>query len=508
MTDGTAEHAPPGRHLPPARAGGSAPPAEAAEPPDSADVGEEADPPEDAERRETGAAAPRRRGAIAAPLATWAATRTVLLLCVFKVLTVPGADVTQDVSGIYRVWFQALRDGTFPLHDVTWQYPPAAALPLLSPGALPFLDYASAFFVLVCATDAAVLGLLLYAGGRPGRRRAGAWVWIAGVALLGPTAYARYDLMVTAVAVAALLAASRHPRAAGVLAGFGATLKAWPLLMVLGVRNGRATRRSWGAALLTGLLITASFALTMPGALEFLTAQRDRGTEVESLGSLVFHVIRHLGWPGQMLFHYGSVEFMGPYVPLVSDVALGLSACSVAWLAYWRWRMRRRGVRWTAATAPDAAFTAVLLLTTTSRVISPQYMVWLVGAAAVCLTLRSTGQLLPAWLVVAASAATLLEFPLGFGHVVASDTYGVTVLAVRNGLLVAACLVSALRLWRSTLGRRGGRTDERDADAAEDGAEDRSDDRGGGREAEAGEPEGLSGRVSPPRGAPRRATQR
>ncbi len=51
---------------------------------------------------------------------------------------------------------------------------------------------------------------------------------------------------------------------------------------------------------------------------------------------------------------------------------------------------------------------------------------------------------------------TLLEFPIGFAHVVASDAWGVTLLVVRNGLLAAASLIAARRLWRSTVPGRPG----------------------------------------------------
>ncbi|BFO20807.1 hypothetical protein SHKM778_71950 [Streptomyces sp. KM77-8] len=69
-------------------------------------------------------------------------------------------------------------------------------------------------------------------------------MWVAGVPLLGPTVYARYDVMVTAVAVAALLAAVRRPRLAGVLMGFGAVVKVWPALLLVGVRRwGRGAGR-------------------------------------------------------------------------------------------------------------------------------------------------------------------------------------------------------------------------------------------------------------------------
>ncbi|EGE44994.1 DUF2029 domain-containing protein [Streptomyces sp. SID4928] len=386
------------------------------------------------------------------PYAVWALTRAGLLACVFKVVTVPGPDVTVDVSVIYRGWYEVLLTGTYPLDDVTWQYPPGAALAVLSPALLPFWEYATAFFVLVLVCDALVLGLLLYAGRRPGIRAAGAWVWIAGVPLLGPTVYARYDLMVTAVAVAALLAGVRRPRALGALAAFGALLKGWPALLLVGVRKGRPTRAAWTSAALSAAGLAAAFALWMPGAFAFLAFQRDRGTEIESLGALVFHLARRFGWEGRVELRYGSMEFVGPRVELVSTLALGLAVLALGWLLLWRLRARLFAVR----TPAEAAFTAVLLFTVTSRVISPQYVVWLVGLAAVCLVFRGTAMTLPAVLVLAAAGVTLLEFPIGFGRVVASDAWGVTLLVVRNGLLVAASLIAARRLWRSTVPGRPG----------------------------------------------------
>ncbi|MFJ8750692.1 glycosyltransferase 87 family protein [Streptomyces sp. NPDC102441] len=391
-------------------------------------------------------------------LAVWGLTRAVLLLCVFKVFTVPGPDVTSDVSVIYRGWYEVLRTGSYPLDDVTWQYPPAAALAVLSPDLLPFLEYASAFFVLVLLCDALVFGLLLYAGSRPGMRDAGTWLWVVGVPLLGPTVYARYDLMVTAVAVAALLAGVRRPRVLGALAAFGALLKVWPVLLLVGTARGAATRRSWSAAAVTAAVAALVAAVAVPGAFAFLTFQRDRGLEIESLGALVFHVARQFGWEGRVELRYGSMEFAGPHVSLVSTLALALSVLAFGWLLVWRLRARTFAVH----TPADAAFTAVLLFTVTSRVISPQYMVWPLGVAAVCLVFRGSRMALPACLVLVATAVTLLEFPLGFAHVVASDPEGLELMAVRNGLLLLATLSAGRRLWQDTVpGARRGRAAER-----------------------------------------------
>ena len=408
-----------------------------------------------ATRGATGGDRPPPTAGVLAPVAVWAATRAALLLCVLQVWVVPGPDVTVDVSVIYRNWYGVLSTGAFPADDVTWQYPPAAALAILSPALLPFLEYAHAFFVLVLLADAVVLTLLLRASHGPDRSRRGVWVWVAGVVLLGPTAYARYDLMVAAVAVAALVAGVGRPRLMGVLVAFGALLKVWPALLLIGVARG-AVRRVWVSAAVTGAVVLAAFAVAMPNALGFLTAQRDRGTEVESLGALVFHVARYFGWQGEVQLHYGSLEFLGPGVAGVSLAAQLLSVVALGWLVYWRLRARV----FAAGTTADAAFTAVLLFTTTSRVISPQYLLWLVALAAVCLLFAGSGMTRPAVLVVAASAVTVLEFPVFFGDVVGSTPLGVGLMLVRNGLLVAACLLAARELWRRTVPGAAGATPE------------------------------------------------
>jgi hypothetical protein len=376
-------------------------------------------------------------------LLTWGVTRLLLLLWVYKVYVFPGPDVTSDVSVIYQGWYDVLRTGTFPQDDVTWQYPPAAALAILSPALLPFLEYTQAFFLMAFAADLVVLLLLLYAGLRPGRRLRGAWVWVAGVPLLGPTVYSRYDVMVTAVAVAAVLAAARHPKVAGALVGFGALLKVWPALILVGIRR----RSVWASAAVTVVVVAGLFSLAMPGAFAFLTFQRERGTEVESLGSLVFHIARHHGWNGSVSLNYGSVEFLGPWVTLVSTAALTLTGMAFGLLLLWR----LTATRFEAHTAADAALVAVLMFTTTSRVISPQYMVWLVGLAAACLCFRASRMGVPAVLVLVACFVTVLEFPIWFADVVGSTPLGITLLFVRNGLLVLATVIAMRELWRATV---------------------------------------------------------
>ncbi|WP_263105764.1 glycosyltransferase 87 family protein [Kitasatospora sp. DSM 101779] len=387
-------------------------------------------------------------GALWALGLSWVVTRVLIVLMAVGVLRISGTDVSSDISVIYHGWYEVLRTGTFPLDDVTWQYPPGAALVILLPGVLPW-SYLVSFFVLCGVFDALTAGALMRVGTRRGRSFTGAWMWVAGVPLLGPTVYCRYDIIVTALAVGGLLLVLRRPALGGFLLGLGGLVKVWPVLALAGTPRGRRTRRAWTAAAATaaslGFLLTAG----MNGAFEFLKFQKERGIEVESLGALPLHFAKLFGaWDGQVTMNYGSLEMLGPWVPVVSKVCVAGTLLGFGWLLLWR----LRAVRWQPSTPYDAALAALLVFTVTSRVISPQYLVWLVGLAAVCLTVRGTRQKPVAVLILAATVLTTVEFPILFGAVQHSEPWGVAVLTARNLLLLAATVLSCRRLWRSTRG--------------------------------------------------------
>jgi len=101
----------------------------------------------------------------------------------------------------------------------------------------------------------------------------------------------------------------------------------------------------------------------------------------------------------------------------------------------------------------DAAFTVVLLLVLTSRVLSPQYLVWLLGLAAVVLAVPrgESSQRPAAWLVLLAGLLTGIMYPwLEQDYSWTGTLPGTLVLTARNLVLLAAAVVSCARLWRST----------------------------------------------------------
>lgn len=395
----------------------------------------------------------KKRHRLTALAASWLLTRALMLWA----LTHSGnrwlgeGKVTREVWNLYHHWYGILVHGTFPTHDTLWQYPPGAGVVILSPALLPGLTYFQAFVVLTLAADAVTTVALARAGRSRTRSLAGAALWVLGLPLLLNIPLARYDIQVTALAVLALLVLVRFPRVGGALAALGALVKVWPVLVLLGTPKGRPTRSAWTAAAVTALSVLALLAASFHHPFSFLREQGGRGVQIESLGGTVLLFATRAGWPGEVRYQYGAMEFTGPYVSTIAHVSLGLTAVALTLLVWWRLRCRHR----TPATPYDAALCAVLLFTVTSRVISPQYMIWLIGLSAVCLTSRSTAQRPVVALVMAASAVSAVVYPGMYSQVMSCTWAGCALMLVRNGLLLTAAVWSFARLWRTST-RRGG----------------------------------------------------
>ncbi|WP_265737440.1 glycosyltransferase 87 family protein [Streptomyces solincola] len=378
------------------------------------------------------------------PLAlVWLLTRGLMVVLLLRDNLGIGG-VSREVYALYQHWYEVLADRTFPPGDVTWQYPPGAGLVILAPGsASQLLSYFQAFVALALLADAAIAFALLRRGG------GGAWLWVAGLPLLLHLPLARYDLFPTALAVFGLLAllAGRN-RLGGALAGLGAMVKVWPLLILAGLPRGRPSRRGWTSALLAAgaLLLVLLWGYSHVG--DFAEQQGGRGLQIESLGGSALALAGLAGWwDGEVRYRFGAFELAGPYTETAAHAALALSAVALGWLLLWRWR----SWAWSPATPADAALTAVLLFTVTSRVISPQYLVWLLALAAVCLTCRDSVMRRPALLMAPAAALTSLGYPILYEDVIALGPLGTVVVALRNLVLLAATAVACRRLWLQTV---------------------------------------------------------
>jgi hypothetical protein len=289
---------------------------------------------------------------------------------------------------IYARWGARLaHGGGLPVYDDRWQYPPGAAVLLVIPGVLrrlSYLPYPAGFLLLMLAVDAALTAALLRSSNRAAR------IWIVGVCALGPVALARFDMVPAAFAVAGLLALAhgRVERAgAGVCAG--ALLKVWPVLLLAGLP--RRPLRGWlrlaagMAAAAAGMALVFLATGWWRDAFGFLGAQEARGLQVEAVPATPFLLARMLGTGDAPAYSYGSLQFSTPAARTVATVSSLVELVVVVGAAVWWWS-RTRPTPPTAAAlaerAADRAFALLLVVLLSSRVLSPQYLVWLIGLVA------------------------------------------------------------------------------------------------------------------------------
>lgn len=344
-------------------------------------------------------------------LAVWLATRALIVAEVG--LWASGHPKLQDVNN-YDTWSHVLTgEGAFPSGDA-WQYPPGAGLLMLIPRVLPG-SYGEAFVGLMLLVDFVGLVLLARLARRNGNDT-GVWVWLLAMPLLGTFAVLRFDLVPTVIAIAALLVVHRRPHWFGALAGLGAAVKLWPVLVLFGEWDRGRLLRSVATAVAVIAVVFAGSWIAFGDPVGFVSHGGDRGLQEEAVATIPWQLEQIVsGDPYPRAIKFGAWEVNTATAETVATVLGWLTLAALAAAAAWWWRWRRRiGEGWDwladAAVSRDFVFTVVLLVVVTSRVLSTQYMVWLLGLAAVVLSAGTAHLARPAWIVVGATTLSTATF--------------------------------------------------------------------------------------------------
>lgn len=338
-----------------------------------------------------------------------------------------------DTPG-YENYADAIVSGQVPYRDFSVEYPPGALLPMLAPKVTApkgdFGAYGHSFEKWMAG--AGVLMVLLVALVAPPAR-----VLLVAVSplLLGNVMLSRFDLWVAALTVGALAALLRERRTTSAVA-FGAAIatKLFPAVIApvalvwVWRRNGRRAALVWLAVVAAVCAVVfLPFAAVAPGGLEHsFTSQLDRPLQIESLGGAVLIAVHHAFGTRLHVFTTMSQNLSGPgaHLAAVLSSVLQIAALLVAWAAYARGpQTRERLVRYAAA--------AVVAFVAFDKVLSPQYMVWLIPLVPL---VRSR---LAQVFLVAALVLTQIEFPARYWSFVALHPGIATVVIWRDVVLVA-----------------------------------------------------------------------
>jgi 4-amino-4-deoxy-L-arabinose transferase-like glycosyltransferase len=309
---------------------------------------------------------------------------------------------------IYRQYGDALLAGHVPYRDFFVEYPPGAIPFFASASLFPGGWYDAVFKILMTACCAASIWCVVYVLAREGRSRRALWAAALFLALvpiaLGPVSLNTYDAwpaFLTVAAVAALV--GDRPKLALALLGVAAAAKLYAVLLVPVAltwlwRERRAVTGPLGSfCIAAAVLVVPWVALSPGGVWDSIHSQVGRALHTESLGASLLLVADRIGW-----YHAHVVKA----APAVSrDLAGGLPdalatvsavLAVVAALVPAAVLLRRQapvGLAFATSVAGFLAFTKVL---------SPQYLVWLVplapfGGVAACALLVAALVLAQTW---------------------------------------------------------------------------------------------------------------
>ena len=274
----------------------------------------------------------------------------------------------------------------------------------------------------------------------------------AGALLLYPVAVTRFDPVVAlSLAVAAFGAASggRYRLLSYGSLGFGAAAKLVPVLAVLPLV---LARRGAGRGLAVFCAVAGLFfvpALVFGGQ-KFLASfayHADRGLQVESAAA---SALMAAGRVEGIAFEFGAFEARGPAADLAAVASLPLTALLliITVLVIYR-RLRRGGTK--SLHFPRCAAALILAFMLGSKVLSPQYVLWLLPLVPLCAGgLAGAGLSL---LFLAACWATTQVFPTHYGDLLGLRPPGPQLLLLRNALLAALWVL--LLLPASRTGAKG-----------------------------------------------------
>lgn len=404
------------------------------------------------------------RRLLTSPVALWGGFVAVHVFVGILALAAPGPRLG-DVSTVYLPWALQAQHGSVPGIDSPWVYPVVAIVPIMLPLIAGAQHYVAAWLLLVVLADAAAFAVLVASRRLP--HALAAWWWLGFTLLLGPVAIARLDTLCVPLVILGLLALARHPRTAAVLLTIGTWVKVWPaaVLAAVAVASGRRRLIVGTAAIASGAIAAAALLLGAGGnLLSFVTAQADRGLQVESPVGTVWMWQAALQRPGSFVYYdraLNTFQVTGPGITAAIGLMSPLLLCVVVAVllvgvrAVWLSTPRRDEVA-TGAVArvlpprvlAPLALALVSALIAVNKVGSPQYMLWLVPAVVLGVAVSPRAWLTPAILVAALAGLTQVFYPYLYLDLLGLNPLLLGVLTLRNLLLFLVLAWAIVRLWR------------------------------------------------------------
>ena len=380
-------------------------------------------------------------------------------------LGVYADSVITDIP-TYRRAYDLIASGQVPYADFHLEYPPLAAGLFWLAGVLPGpygVTFSVLMLVALCATVLGVIALARALGMDERRQTVAAVLVAVSPLLIGNLVETRFDLALSALVVWMLWAAATERwRLAWTLLACATLLKLVPLtlipVLIIWLRHRAGARAAW-RGLAGGLtLVVAGLApflvLSPSGTWDLARYHLDRPLQLEAVGSAYLLGLHALaGIPITVESSYGSQGLSGTGPAVIAGISTAILVGILIGVAWTLWLILHRARAPGDARLFVAAAAATLVgLLVAGKVLSPQFMVWLLPVG--FLVAGRYGRA-AAGLTVAAMLLTFAYFPHQYWDLVALDTWPIAILVLRDSVLIA--LLAACWPRPSIAGRPQGR---------------------------------------------------
>jgi hypothetical protein len=379
----------------------------------------------------------------------WVLTRAVLLVVSLNP-RLYSAAVFGDVR-FYAAKVERIFQGEVPYRDVAIEYPPGSVPFTILPGLVvgTGAGYRLAFACEMVLVDA----VGLWAATRlarivdQGRRRI-PLAYVLAMVAMGPLLVLRFDLVpAVCVLLAAAMAAEGRPGWAAAALGYGTAAKIFPGVLAPLLVLGLVPAMGWRRSLLRtvppflagfGVTVVPALLLSVRGTADSVLFHVQRGVQIESLWANAIALLDLFGGPqARTVTSFGAYDLSSS----VADEAKLLSgAATLAMLAGAAWLVWRRSSRLGGLGPADwaGAFAiGVFAFVLPTRVLSPQYLVWLCAPMVALVGVLAGRRAL--WTLVAAALVSQVIFPFRYSQLRRLYPFDVGLLTLRNLLLVVAC---------------------------------------------------------------------
>ena len=388
-----------------------------------------------------------RKGDSGLSLPLFALAHAALLLGVFRTI------YTIDRTGIdlYYGYAGRIAAGQLPYRDFVAEYPPLALLFFTVPRWFghSYAVYYSAFQLELLAFDlVAVVALSAAARAFNVPRWRLLAAYTVAIVAVGPITMQQYDMIPATLTLLALVAYQRESDAfAGVLLGLGTMAKVYPVLLapLLAIdawQRGSARRIVVAASAFVAacVVVALPWLARAPMSLGVLASYHGgRGIQIESTWAAISLVAREMRLTWVEVNHtFGSFNITGPLTDAFARISTLVLLAALAIAYFWFFRRVR-----SARTPVDlrllgrASLVVLLVSLATSKVFSPQYLLWI----APFIALADSAVVVVVFALI--GALTVFVYPYHYEALLARDMVPIVVLALRDAFVIALAFVVA-----------------------------------------------------------------